>query len=129
MLIDNCTVEMALDYGITDAVYSTPFLIVNGVQPYISGNGGFGMAGRTAIGQRADGIVLFLVVDSNELRTNGASMADLIEIMLNYGAINAANLDGGTSSAMSLNYEILNDPISYNFKHTTRPIATIFYVK
>lgn len=129
MLIDDCTVEMALEYGITDAVYSTPFLIVNGTPSYISGNGGFGMAGRTAIGQREDGIVLFLVVDSNEFRTNGASMEDLTEIMLNYGAVNAANLDGGTSSVMAIDYEIINDPISYSLKHKTRPVATIFYVK
>lgn len=129
MLIDNCTVDMAIEYGITDAVYSTPFLIVNGTPSFISGNGGWGVAARTAIGQRADGIVLFLVVDTNEFRTSGASMTDLTEIMLNYGAINAANLDGGTSSVMALNYEMINDPIDSNLVHKSRPVATIFYAK
>lgn len=129
MLIDNCTVEMALEQGITDAVYSTPFLIVNGTPSYIAGNGGWGYAARTAIGQRADGIVLFLVVDTNEFRTSGADMSDLAEIMMNYGAINAANLDGGTSSVMVLNYEVINDPIDSNLVHKTRPVATMFYVQ
>ncbi|MFI3260193.1 MAG: phosphodiester glycosidase family protein [bacterium] len=128
MLIDNCTVAQAQANGIRDAVYSTPFLIVNGTPAFIAGNGGWGMAARTAIGQRADGIVLFLVVDSNEFRTSGADMSDLTEIMLNYGAINAANLDGGTSSVMALNYELINDPIDSSLAHQTRPVATLFYV-
>ena len=42
-------------------------------------------------------------------------MDDLIEIMQNYGAYNAANLDGGTSTAMSVNYELINDPIDRKF--------------
>lgn len=127
MLIDDCTTEEALSLGIRDAVYSTPFLIVNGTPSFISGNGGWGVAARTAIGQRADGIVLFLVVDTNEFRTSGASMSDLTEIMLNYGAINAANLDGGTSSVMALSYQMINDPIDSNLEHKSRPVATIFY--
>lgn len=129
VLINDCTVEQAYALGIRDAVYSTPFLIVNGTPSFISGNGGWGVAARTAIGQRADGIVLFLVVDSNEFRTAGADMYDLTEIMQNYGAINAANLDGGTSSVMAVNYELINDPIDSNLEHKTRPVATMFYLK
>ena len=55
-------------------------------------------------------------------------MKDLAEIMENYGAINAANLDGGTSSAIVENGELLNDPIDSALRHKTRGIPTIFKV-
>ena len=118
----------ALDAGIRDAVTMGPFLIVNGKMADIKGNGGWGYAARTAIGQRADGIVLMLVVDSNEFRTKGASIKDLAEIMQRYGAINAANLDGGTSSAMVENGKLINDPIDSALRHKTRGIPTMFKV-
>ncbi len=114
--------------GVRDAVTMAPFLIVNGKPSFIKGNGGWGIAARTAIGQRKDGIVLFLVVDSNFNRTKGATMADLVEIMQNYGAVNAANLDGGTSSVMVENGEMINDPIDSANRHRTRGIPTIFKV-
>ena len=125
----NITASQALSYGYRDAVTMNPFLIVNGESAFIKGNGGWGYAARTAIGQRKDGIVLFLVVDSNVSRTKGASMVDLTEIMQNYGAINAANLDGGTSSVMVEHGELINDPIDSTGAHKTRGIPTIFMVK
>lgn len=128
VLLRDASAEDAIDYGIRDAVTMGPFLIVNGKMAEIRGNGGWGYAARTAIGQRKDGIVLMLVVDSNEFRTEGASIRDLAEIMQNYGAINAANLDGGTSSALVINNELINDPINSALEHKTRGIPTIFKV-
>ena len=55
-------------------------------------------------------------------------MDDLIEIMENYGAYNAANLDGGTSSVLVVNNTIVNDPIDSTGAHKTRPISTGFIV-
>ena len=128
VLMRNINANDAIKLGIRDAVTMGPFLIVNGKMADIKGNGGWGYAARTAIGQRKDGIVLMLVVDSNEFRTKGASIKDLAEIMQNYGAINAANLDGGTSSAMVINNELVNDPIDSALRHKTRGIPTIFKV-
>ena len=129
VLMKNNGAEAALNAGVRDAVTMGPFLIVNGKSAFIKGNGGWGYAARTAIGQRKDGIVLMLVVDSNEFRTKGASMVDLTQIMERYGAVNAANLDGGTSSVMAVNGEIINDPIDSALRHKTRGIPTIFMVK
>ena len=120
--------QRLLNEGVRDAVTMAPFLIVNGQKSFVKGNGGWGYAARTAIGQRKDGIVLFLVVDSNASRTKGASMKDLIDIMERYGAVNAANLDGGTSSVMVVNGEMINDPIDSAGRHRTRGIPTIFKV-
>lgn len=128
VLIKDATQEKIKSANIRDGVSRGPFLIVNGTAAITSGNGGWGYAARTAIGQRADGIILFLVVDSNEFRTGGADMSDLVEIMQNYGAINASNLDGGTSSVMVENFNLINTPIDSSLSAVTRPIATSFLV-
>lgn len=93
------TAKEALDKGIRDAVTFGPALVINGEASTTTGTGG-GLNPRTAIGQRADGSVLLLVIDGRQTSSLGASYQDLIEIMLNFGAVNAANLDGGMSSTM-----------------------------
>lgn len=143
VLLKNKTAKEAEAEGIRDAVTWGPFLIVNGKPSFIKGNGGWGYAARTAIGQRADGIVLFLAINSNSTRTKGADMVDLTEIMQKYGAVNAANLDGGTSTVMVLpkkqaqkyrpdcadNYCYINDPIDGDLLHRTRAIADAWIVE
>lgn len=126
VLSTNCTKASAENLGMRDCVTCGPFLIVNGKASTVVGNGGWGTAPRTAIGQRQDGIVLFLVIDGRMVGRQGADMDDLIEIMQNYGAYNASNLDGGTSSALVVNYELINDPIDSTGAHKTRFISTGF---
>ena len=126
VLSSKCTEQSAKALKIRDAVTCGPFLIVNGKASGVVGNGGWGTAPRTAIGQRKDGIVLFLVVDGRTVKRPGADMDDLIEIMQNYGAYNAANLDGGTSTAMTVNYELINDPVDSSGAHRTRFVSTGF---
>ena len=75
-------------------------LIMNGEAVDLNGKGG-GANPRTAIGQCADGTVLILVTDGRGTSGHlGATGQDLINIMLEYGAVNAANLDGGSSSSL-----------------------------
>ena len=111
--------------GIRDGVTFYPFLIVNGEASTAIGNAG-GRAPRTAIGQRADGKVLFLVLDGDRTLGRGATYADEIEILKNYGAINAANLDGGTSTCMTVNNTLVNDATALDGDHRSRPVATAF---
>ena len=107
------TVQAALDAGIRwgvsfethDGLASA--LIVNGeVQRQ---NLGGGVNPRTAIGQREDGALLLLVLDGRSISTLGATMKDLVDIMLEYGAVNAGNLDGGSSTVMVYDGEIINN--------------------
>ena len=126
LVIGKLSVDQAKQMNIRDAVTSGPFLIMNGESSKILGNGGWGTAPRTAVGQRQDGIVLMLVIDGRKIGRAGAEMNDLIEIMERYGAYNAAALDGGTSSVMVENYKIINDPINSDGVHKTRPVATGF---
>ncbi len=128
LVLGKMSVSEAKRKGIRDAVTFGPFLIVNGKASSVVGNGGWGTAPRTVIGQRKDGIVLFLIIDGRTVSKPGADMDDLIEIMQRYGAYNAANLDGGTSSVLVVGDTIVNDPIDSTGAHKTRPIATGFIV-
>ena len=128
LVLSRMPAQQALNAGIRDAVDFGPFLIVNGESSFIKGNGGWGQAPRTAIGQRADGIVLLLVIDGRQAGSVGADMNDLAQIMQDYGAINASNMDGGTSSAMTLNHEIITNPRNGAFKAKTRPIPNAWIV-
>ena len=111
-----------------DAIEFGPFLIINGKKTKIKGNGGFGIAPRTVIGQRRDGVVLFLVINGRIPTSIGADMNDLYDIMSKYGAYNAANLDGGSSSELIINNKIINTPVAGG-KNGLRPMPTFWIVK
>lgn len=122
--------EEAIKNGLTDAMTFGPFLVVNGEYAEINGNGGWGYAPRSVIAQRKDGIVLFIVFDGRSLnkRSIGASMNDLIDILKQYKAYNAANLDGGGSSTLVINGEIINQVGGWNYSGD-RYLPDAFIVK
>ena len=68
-----------------------------------------GLNPRTAIGQKEDGSILLLVIDGRHVDSLGAQYSDLANVMLDYGAVNAGNMDGGSSTAMYFNGERLNN--------------------
>ena len=84
-----------------------------------------GLNPRTAIGQRSDGAFLLLVIDGRQVISLGATYLDEAEIMLRYGAVNAVNLDGGSSSMMYYNGSYVNNSASVV---GIRPIPTSFIV-
>ena len=100
------TAREALDKGIRDAVCFGPSLIVNGEPITVKGLGS-GLNPRSAIGQRADGTVILLVLEGRKASSLGATLNDVISVMMRYGAVNAANLDGGTSSVLYYNGEYI----------------------
>ena len=101
----------AIAEGMMDAVEFGPNLIVNGKVSKIHGDGGWGTAPRSVIAQRKDGIVLFLIIEGRlPGYSTGATMNDVIDILLRYKAYNAANLDGGASSTMSVEGKLWNKP-------------------
>lgn len=108
MLMPNATGQEALEAGITSGMEFGPFLIVNGKALEIYGDP-WGKAPRVAIAQRKDGVILFLVVDGRNY-INGASLQEMIDTLLKYGAYNAANLDGGQSATLVVNGKLYNKP-------------------
>lgn len=109
--------------GISDAISFGPPLIVNGkpqkgLDP--------GPNPRTAIGQKQDGTILLLVIDGRQGLKLGASLQEVQQILLEYGAWNATNLDGGSSSTMYYNGEVINEPSD---PLGERAVATAVYVE
>lgn len=86
--------------GIRDGCEFGPALIINGEINQAAYEKNSGMNPRTAIGQMPDGTVIFVVVDGRQGGSLGATYADLIDIMVEYGAVNACNMDGGSSSIL-----------------------------
>lgn len=113
-------VEKNIQYGVcfgpvlvSNGQVHNPDQLVSGVNP------------RTAIGQRSDGAVLLLVIDGRQVSSLGATYMDLAEVFLSYGAVNACNLDGGSSSVMWFEGDYINSPSTYV---GIRPVPTTFLV-
>lgn len=124
--VGRMSAQEALNRGIAEACSFGPALIVNG-KPQNSGKKlGGGINPRTAIGQRADGAVLMLVINGRSVSSLGVTYDDLVDIMLSYGAVNAGNLDGGSSTLMMYEGEPINSS-AYIFGE--RVLATAFLVK
>ena len=122
--VGNMTAAHALDIGVQYAASYGPALVING-QPAASRLGG-GLNPRTAIGQRADGAMLLLVINGRSIDSLGATLDDLASIMIDHGAVNASNLDGGSSSIMIKEGEYLTSS-AYIFGE--RVVATAILVK
>lgn len=117
-----------LKRGVVDAVEFGPFLLINGKKAIVVGNGGFGIAPRSALAQRRDGTVLFLVINGRIPSSLGASMQELIDIMEENGAYNAVNMDGGSSSTLIINQKIINRPVG-NGAEGLRKLPVFWTVK
>ena len=102
----------AKNMHVRDAVTFGPALIVNGKAAEVTGLGS-GLNPRTAIGQRADGKVIMIAIDGRQANSLGATYADLIKIFLDFGAVNAANLDGGSSTVMFYKGEKVSVPANF----------------
>ena len=94
------TADKAMELDIRDGCCFGPVLIMNNTVNEEAYNAKSGLNPRTAIGQRADGAVIFLCIDGRQASSMGGTYADIIDIMVEYGAVNACNLDGGSSTVM-----------------------------
>lgn len=92
--------EQVETLNIRDGCCFGPVLIMNGLVNEEAYNANSGYNPRTCIGQRADGAVILLCIDGRQANSLGGTYADAIDIMVEYGAVNACNLDGGSSAVM-----------------------------
>ena len=100
VVAQSMTASRAMELGIRDGCCFGPVLIMNGNINDEVYNSNSGYNPRTAIGQRQDGAVIFLCIDGRQAGSLGGTYADIINIMVEYGAVNACNLDGGSSTVM-----------------------------
>ena len=112
--------ERDIQYGVSFG----PVLVANG-EITQQAKEGSGVNPRTAIGQRSDGAILMMVIDGRQLTSLGATYGDVAQIMVDYGAVNACNLDGGSSTLMWYQGEYINNCASVI---GIRPVPTTFLV-
>ncbi|WP_246042353.1 phosphodiester glycosidase family protein [Cohnella pontilimi] len=127
MIAGRYTIQELMDLGISEAVSFSPRIIVNGKGLIKNRNQGWGIAPRSVMGQKEDGTILFLLIDGRQPGYSiGATLYDAQEIMLEHGAVIAANLDGGSSTVLvDERGEIVNQPSS---KYGERYLPTAFLV-
>lgn len=111
---------------VTEAMSYVSTLVKNGVPSVIGKDEG--SSPRTMIGQRKDGAIVFVVLDSTLPGDRiCASLKEAQKVMMNVlNCYNAVNLDGGKSTTMYLNGEVINNP---SYALGERPIASGFIVK
>ena len=120
--VGKLTPEEIREKDIRSGVCFGPVLVANGEPCDLAASG---VNPRTAIGQRSDGAVLMLVIDGRQVISLGATHQDMIDIFLQYGAVNACNLDGGSSSLMWYQGDYINNCASVI---GIRPVPTAFLV-
>jgi exopolysaccharide biosynthesis protein len=126
MVAGNYTLDEINNMGVQEAVTFSPRLIVNGKGLIKNAAEGWGIAPRTAMGQRADGAIIFVVIDGRQPTYSiGANLYDVQQILLKHGAVIAANLDGGSSTVLVKDNEIMNKPSS---QYGERYLPTAFLV-
>ena len=125
LIVGYYNLDEALSLGVKSCVSFGPVLIRNGRASDVSKMRS-GLNPRTAIGQRADGCILMLVIDGRQVHSFGATYRDVQDIMLEYGAVNALNLDGGSSTTMWYGGSYVNSCSSANGIARPLPDAFLF---
>ncbi|MDR6554028.1 phosphodiester glycosidase family protein [Paenibacillus qinlingensis] len=125
LIIGKYTINALLELGVTEAVSFYPRVIANGKPLITSGDGGWGRAPRTAVGQKADGTVIFIVIDGRQTSSVGATLKEVQDLFLEDDVINAGFLDGGASSEMVYNNALITKPSS---RYGERRLPSAFLV-
>lgn len=126
LIVGDHTITQLKKLNVQEAMcFRKPNIIINGARQ-IKNKLEDGLNPRTAVGQKEDGTVIFLVIDGRKITSPGASLYDVQEIMMNRGAVNAGALDGGYSSTMYYKGDVINSPNAWDGE---RSVATAFLVE
>jgi exopolysaccharide biosynthesis protein len=125
LIIGKYTTDQLKEMEVTEAVSFYPRVIANGKPLITSGDGGWGRGPRTAVGQKADGTVIFIVVDGRQAHSVGATLKEIQDLFLAEDVINAGFLDGGASSELVVQGELLTKPSS---RYGERRLPSAFLV-
>jgi exopolysaccharide biosynthesis protein len=110
LIVGKYKYDELVELGVQDAISFGPQLVKDG-KPFLEEtDGSWGVAPRSAIGQRSDGAILLLALSGRGSNGVGATLLDCEKVMLDNGAQIAANLDGGYSSELYYNGDFLVPP-------------------
>ena len=118
------TTEELLARGTAEAVSFKGPVVLNGEKLNVSDQDG--MVSRTLIGQKADGEIVLVVLDSRYNNKLAATLSEAQDVMIELGCVIAIPLDGGKSTTMYYKGEVINNP---TYVYGERPIPTAIIVK
>lgn len=126
------TAEELLAKGALQVLSFGPGLIIDGAMS-VTANDEVGKAmasnPRTAIGYLGDHHYVFVVADGRTSESQGLSLLQLAEFMQSLGVQQAYNLDGGGSSTMYYDHQVVNNPTTNGSQVAERKVSDILYVK
>lgn len=128
---EDITAEELLEKGAQNVLAFGPELVENGSVSVTEGEEvGKAMASnpRTAIGIIDESHYVFVVADGRTSENEGLSLYELAEFMESLGVQTAYNLDGGGSSTMYFNGEIVNQPTTNGHSIEERRVSDIVYI-
>ena len=128
---DQISAEQLVNDGVVNLLAFGPALVENGeIAVDTSTEVGQAMASnpRTAIGIIDENHYIIVVSDGRTSESEGLSLYQLAEVMKSYGAKTAYNLDGGGSSTLYFNGQVINKPTTGGNKISERAVSDIVYI-
>ena len=128
---DQISAEQLVKDGVINLLAFGPALVENG-EIAVGKNQEVGQAmasnPRTAIGIIDENHYIIVVSDGRTSESEGLSLYQLAEVMKSYGAKTAYNLDGGGSSTLYFNGQVINKPTTGGNKISERAVSDIVYI-
>ena len=128
---DQISADQLVKDGVVNLLAFGPALVENG-EVVVGKNQEVGQAmasnPRTAIGIIDENHYIIVVSDGRTSESEGLSLYQLAEVMKSYGAKTAYNLDGGGSSTLYFNGQVINKPTTGGNKISERAVSDIVYI-
>ena len=128
---DEVTAQELIDQGVVNLLAFGPSLVEDGeIVVDTSTEVGRAMTSnpRTAIGIIDENHYIIVVADGRTTESEGLSLYQMAEIMKEYGATTAYNLDGGGSSTLYFNGQVINNPTTNGNTISERAVSDIVYI-
>ena len=128
---DQVSANQLVQDGVVNLLAFGPSLVENG-EISVSTNAEVGQAmasnPRTAIGIIDENHYIIVVSDGRTSESKGLSLYQMAEVMKSYGVKTAYNLDGGGSSTLYFNGQVINKPTTGGSKISERAVSDIVYI-
>lgn len=128
---DQVSADQLVQDGVVNLLAFGPSLVENG-EISVDTNTEVGQAmssnPRTAIGIIDENHYIIIVSDGRTSESNGLSLYQMAEVMKSYGVKTAYNLDGGGSSTLYFNGQVINKPTTGGSKISERAVSDIVYI-
>lgn len=128
---DQLSADQLVQDGVVNLLAFGPSLVENG-EISVDTNTEVGQAmssnPRTAIGIIDENHYIIIVSDGRTSESKGLSLYQMAEVMKSHGVKTAYNLDGGGSSTLYFNGQVINKPTTGGSKISERAVSDIVYI-